>query len=162
MKTIGLIGGMSWESSAEYYRVLNELVREEMGGLHSAQCILYSVDFAEIERLQATGSWETAGELLATVGRSLEAAGADFLVLCANTMHKVADAIELAVSIPLLRVTDVVVEAIRAEGINRVGLLGTAFTMEQSFYKDRLAAHGLEVIIPSSEDRAVVHSTIYE
>ena len=162
MKTIGLIGGMSWESSAEYYRLLNEFVRERMGGLHSARCLLYSVDFAEIEQLQATGAWEEAGDLLVAAGQSLEEAGADLLLLCTNTMHKVADAIEAAVSIPLVHIADVVAEAISAAGIARVGLLGTAFTMEQSFYRDRLARHGLEVIIPSSVDRMVVHRTIYE
>ena len=162
MKTIGLIGGMSWESSAEYYRILNEIVSERMGGLHSARCLLYSVDFAEIEQLQATGAWEEAGDLLAAVGRSLEAAGADLLLLCTNTMHKVADAVEEAVSIPLVHIADVAAEAVRAAGVTRVGLLGTAFTMEQSFYKDRLAAHGLEVIVPAAADRIVVHRTIYE
>ena len=162
MKTIGLIGGMSWESSAEYYRLVNELVREEMGGLHSARCLLYSLDFAEIERLQATGAWKEAGDLLAAAGQSLELAGADLLLLCTNTMHKVAHAIEAAVSIPLVHIADVAAEAVRAAGIARVGLLGTAFTMEQSFYKDRLATHGLEVIVPSPADRIVVHRTIYE
>ncbi len=162
MKTIGLIGGMSWESSAEYYRVLNKIVSEKMGGLHSARCLLYSVDFAEIEQLQATGAWEEAGDLLAAVGQCLEAAGADLLLLCTNTMHKVADAIEEAVSIPLVHIADVAAEAIRAAGVTRVGLLGTAFTMEQSFYKDRLAAHSLEVIVPSAADRAIIHRTIYE
>jgi aspartate racemase len=162
VKTIGLIGGMSWESSAEYYRTLNELVREEMGGLHSARCLLYSVDFAEIEQLQAAGAWEQAGELLATAAKSLEGAGADFLLLCTNTMHKVANVIEAAVSIPLVHIADVAADAIRAAGITRVGLLGTAFTMEESFYKDRLATHGLEVIVPSFADRIVVHRIIYE
>ena len=162
MQTIGLIGGMSWESSAEYYRVLNELVRAEMGGLHSARCLLYSVDFAEIEELQTTGAWEEAGALLAAVAQSLEAAGAELLLLCTNTMHKVADAIESAVSIPLVHIADVVAEAVLAAGITRVGLLGTAFTMEQSFYRDRLATHGLEVIVPSADDRMAVHGIIYE
>jgi len=162
MKTIGLIGGMSWESSAEYYRIINQIVNERMGGLHSARCLVYSVDFAEIEQLQATGAWEEAGDLLAAVGQSLEAAGADLLLLCTNTMHKVAGAVEEAVSIPLLHIADVAAEAVRSAGITRVGLLGTAFTMEQSFYKDRLAAHGLEVIVPSAADRVVVHRTIYE
>ena len=162
MKTIGLIGGMSWESSAEYYRVINERVREEMGGLHSARCLLYSVDFAEIEELQTTGNWEEAGAFLAAIARSLEAAGAELLLLCTNTMHKVADAIEAAVSIPLVHIADVVAEAILAAGISRVGLLGTAFTMEQSFYRDRLGTHGLEIIIPSPDDRMAVHRIIYE
>jgi aspartate racemase len=162
VKTIGLIGGMSWESSAEYYRLLNEIVRDKLGGLHSARCLLYSVDFAEIEQLQATGAWEQAGELLAGAAQSLEEAGADLLVLCTNTMHKVADSIEAAVSIPLLHIADVAAEAIRAAGITRVGLLGTAYTMEQSFYKDRLAAHELEVIVPSPADRTTVHRAIFE
>ena len=155
MQTIGLIGGMSWQSSAEYYRVLNELVREKLGGLHSARCLLYSVDFAEIEQLQTTGAWEEAGHLLAAAGQSLEDAGADFLLLCTNTMHKVADAIEAAVSIPLVHIADVAAEAVRGTGVTRVGLLGTAFTMEQSFYRDRLATHGLEVVVPSATDRMV-------
>ena len=162
MQTIGLIGGMSWQSSAEYYRVLNELVREKLGGLHSARCLLYSVDFAEIEQLQTTGAWEEAGHLLAAAGQSLEDAGADFLLLCTNTMHKVADAIEAAVSIPLVHIADVAAEAVRGTGVTRVGLLGTAFTMEQSFYRDRLATHGLEVVVPSATDRMVVHRIIYE
>ena len=162
MQTIGLIGGMSWQSSAEYYRVLNELVREKLGGLHSARCLLYSVDFAEIEQLQTTGAWEEAGHLLAAAGQSLEDAGADFLLLCTNTMHKVADAIEAAVSIPLVHIADVAAEAVRGTGVTRVGLLGTAFTMEQSFYRDRLARHGLEVVVPSATDRMVVHRIIYE
>ena len=135
---------------------------EKMGGLHSARCLLYSVDFAEIEELQTTGAWEEAGALLAAVAQSLEAAGAELLLLCTNTMHKVADAIESAVSIPLVHIADVVAEAVLAAGITRVGLLGTAFTMEQSFYRDRLATHGLEVIVPSADDRMAVHRIIYE
>ncbi|BDZ46875.1 aspartate/glutamate racemase family protein [Naasia aerilata] len=162
MKTIGLIGGMSWESSSEYYRLLNELTRERLGGLSSAECILYSVDFAEIEAMQADGRWEDAGRRLAQVARSLEAAGADLLVLCTNTMHKVASAIEEAVSIPLLHLADTTATAVLRAGLTRVGLLGTAFTMEQAFYRDRLAAHGLEVLIPGPEDRALVHRVIYD
>ena len=162
MQTAGLIGGMSWESSAEYYRIMNELVREQMGGLHSARCLLYSLDFAEIERLQATGAWNQAQDLLVAAGQSLELAGADFLVLCSNTMHKVADGLEAGVSIPLVHIADVVAEAVSATGIVRVALLGTAFTMEQSFYKDRLGARGLEVIVPPSADRKMVHRIIYE
>lgn len=162
MQTVGLIGGMSWESSAEYYRLMNELVREEMGGLHSARCLLYSLDFAEIERLQSSGAWKEAEDLLVAAGQSLELAGADFLVLCTNTMHKVAEGLEAGVSIPLVHIADVVAEAVSATRITRVGLLGTAFTMEQSFYKDRLATRGLEVIVPSSADRKMVHRIIYE
>ncbi len=162
VRTVGLIGGMSWESSAEYYRLMNELVREELGGLHSARCILYSLDFAEIEELQSAGAWDEAENLLVAAGQSLELAGADLLVLCTNTMHKVAEGLEAGVSIPLVHIADVVAEAVGAAGISRIGLLGTAFTMEQSLYKDRLAGHGIEVIVPSSADRKVVHRIIYE
>jgi aspartate racemase len=162
VKTIGLIGGMSWESSSEYYRLLNELVRERLGGLSSARCILYSVDFAEIEAMQTEDRWDDAGRRLAEVARSLEAAGADLLVLCTNTMHKVAAAIQEAVGIPLLHLADTTAAAVRDAGLSRVGLLGTAFTMEQSFYRDRLSEHGLEVIVPDPDDRAVVHRVIYE
>ncbi|GHF96948.1 hypothetical protein GCM10018791_04800 [Streptomyces zaomyceticus] len=135
MRTIGLIGGMSWESTAEYYRLLNELTRERLGGLHSARCMLYSVDFAEIERLQVQNRWTEAGEILAAAARALEAAGADMVLICTNTMHKVADQVEAAVSVPLLHLADVTAEAVRASGLRRVGLLGTAFTMEQDFYR---------------------------
>ena len=130
MKTIGLIGGMSWESTAEYYRLLNELSRDRLGGLHSARCVLYSVDFAEIERLQVRGSWAEAGDILAGAARSLERAGADMVLICTNTMHKVADQVEAAVSVPLLHLADATAHAVRAAGVRRVGLLGTAFTME--------------------------------
>ncbi|WP_405808010.1 aspartate/glutamate racemase family protein [Streptomyces sp. NBC_00210] len=162
MKTIGLIGGMSWESSAEYYRLLNELVRERLGGLHSAPCILHSLDFAEIEELQVAGDWERAGEILADAARGLQAAGADLLLICTNTMHKVAGQVEAAVSVPLLHLADATADAVRAEGLTRVGLLGTAFTMEQAFYRDRLAGHGLEVLTPDADGRALVHRVIYE
>ncbi|WP_210505762.1 aspartate/glutamate racemase family protein [Naasia sp. SYSU D00057] len=162
MKTIGLIGGMSWESSSEYYRLVNELVRERVGGLSSARCVLYSVDFAEVEAMQSEGRWDEAGRLLADVARSLESAGADFLVLCTNTMHKVASAIEDAVAVPLLHLGDTTARAVLAEGVTKVGLLGTAFTMEQSFYRDRLSSHGLEVIVPEAEDRELIHRVIYE
>ena len=162
MKTIGLIGGMSWESSAEYYRLANELVRERLGGLHSADCILLSVDFAEIESMQAAGEWTSAGERLAEAARSLERAGADFVVLCTNTMHKVAPVIEEAVGIPLLHLADTTAQAVLAAGVTTVGLLGTAFTMEQDFYRDRLASHGLTVLTPPSDDRAIVHRVIYD
>ncbi|MGI5398494.1 aspartate/glutamate racemase family protein [Streptomyces sp. CA-135486] len=162
MKTIGLIGGMSWESSAEYYRLLNELVRERLGGLHSAPCILHSLDFAEIEELQVAGDWERAGEILADAARGLQAAGADLLLICTNTMHKVAGQVEAAVSVPLLHLADATADAVRAEGLTRVGLLGTAFTMEQAFYRDRLAGHGLEVLTPGADGRALVHRVIYE
>ncbi|TBN55536.1 aspartate/glutamate racemase family protein [Glaciihabitans arcticus] len=162
MKRIGLIGGMSWESSAEYYRLLNELVRERLGGLHSADCVLVSLDFAEIEALQASGDWERAGEILADAARSLEAAGAELVVLCTNTMHKVAAPIEAAITVPFLHLADTTAEAVRDAGLVRVGLLGTAFTMEQDFYRDRLASHGLEVLVPSPADRAIVHRVIYD
>ncbi|MFI6446710.1 aspartate/glutamate racemase family protein [Kitasatospora sp. NPDC050543] len=162
MKTIGLIGGMSWESTAEYYRLLNELTRERLGGLHSAKCVLYSVDFAEIERLQVEGRWEEAGEVLAAAARSLEAAGADLLLICTNTMHKVADQVAAAAPVPLLHLADTTAAAVRAEGLKRVGLVGTAFTMEQDFYRGRLAGHGLEVLVPDADSRALVHRVIYE
>ncbi|MFI1408419.1 aspartate/glutamate racemase family protein [Streptomyces sp. NPDC020707] len=162
MKTIGLIGGMSWESTAEYYRHLNEITRDRLGGLHSARCVLYSVDFAEIEQLQTQGRWTEAGEILAEAARSLEAAGADLVLICTNTMHKVADAVEAAVSIPLLHLAEATADAVRASGLSRVGLLGTAFTMEQDFYRGRLEAGGLDVFIPDSAGRAVVHQVIYE
>ncbi|MET9669891.1 aspartate/glutamate racemase family protein [Streptomyces sp. NPDC006475] len=162
MRTIGLIGGMSWESSAEYYRLLNEFVRERLGGLHSARCVLHSVDFADIEELQAAGEWERAGELLADAAKGLEAAGAELLLICTNTMHKVAGQVEAAVSVPLLHLGDATADAVRAAGLGRVGLLGTAFTMEQDFYRDRLAGHGLDVIVPDADGRALVHRVIYE
>ncbi|GHF50501.1 aspartate racemase [Streptomyces mashuensis] len=162
MRTIGLIGGMSWESTAEYYRLLNEFTRDRLGGLHSARCVLHSVDFAEIERLQVEGRWTEAGEILAGAARSLEAAGADFLLICTNTMHKVADQVAAAVSVPLLHLADATADAVRAAGVRRVGLLGTAFTMEQDFYRGRLAGHGLDVRVPDAEGRALVHRVIYE
>jgi aspartate racemase len=160
--TIGMLGGMSWESSAEYYRLANELVRERLGGLHSARCLLYSVDFAAIEHLQAAGRWDDAGALLATAAGRLEAAGADLLVLCTNTMHKVADQIAGAVRIPLLHIADATAAAVRAAGLDTVGLLGTAFTMEQEFYTGRLASHGVTVLVPEAADRALVHAVIYD
>ncbi|WP_328860777.1 aspartate/glutamate racemase family protein [Streptomyces sp. NBC_00306] len=162
MRTIGLIGGMSWESSAEYYRLLNEFVRERLGGLHSARCVLHSVDFADIEELQAAGEWERAGEILADAAKGLEAAGAELLLICTNTMHKVAGQVEAAVSVPLLHLGDATADAVRSAGLGKVGLLGTAFTMEQDFYRDRLAGHGLDVIVPDAAGRALVHRVIYE
>lgn len=163
MKIIGLIGGMSWESTVPYYRQINESIKDRLGGLHSAKLILYSVDFHEVERLQHAGNWEAAGVLLADAARSLEATGADFLVLCTNTMHKVAPSIEAAVRIPLLHIADATAAAIKQAGLSTVGLLGTRFTMEQDFYRDRLRArHGLEVLIPRSQDREIVHRVIYQ
>lgn len=162
MRTIGLIGGMSWESSAEYYRLLNELVRDRLGGLHSARCVLHSVDFAEIEELQTAGEWERAGQILAKAAEGLEAAGADLLLICTNTMHKVAGQVEAAVGVPLLHLADTTAAAVKARGLTRVGLLGTAFTMEQDFYRERLAGHGLTVIVPDTGGRSLVHRVIYE
>lgn len=162
MKTIGLIGGMSWESTIPYYRLVNEFVRERLGGLHSAKVVLLSVDFHEIEELQRSGRWSEAGRLLAEAARSVEAAGADVLVLCTNTMHKVAPQMESAVRIPLLHIADATAEEIRRAGHSRVGLLGTAFTMEQEFYKDRLQRHGIDVLIPAEADRLIVHRVIYD
>ena len=163
MKTIGLIGGMSRESTIPYYRQINETIRERMGGLHSAKIVLYSVDFHEIEQLQRAGDWDSAGAILAEAARSLEAAGAAFLVLCTNTMHKVASHIEAAVNIPLLHIADPTAVEIKRAGYSTVGLLGTRFTMEQAFYQDRLSEHhGLRVVVPETEDREVVHRIIYE
>jgi aspartate racemase len=162
MLTIGLLGGMSWESTAEYYRLANELVRDRLGGLHSAQLVLYSVDFAPVEEMQVAGEWDAAGALLASAAQSVEAAGADLIVLCTNTMHLVADQVASAVSVPFVHLVDVTADAIAQAGVHRVGLLGTAFTMEQPFYRDRLVAHGLEVIVPDRADRAEVHRVIYD
>jgi len=162
VKLVGLLGGMSWESTAVYYRLANELVRDRVGGLASARLLLHSVDFAEIERLQAEDRWDEAGALLATAAAGLEAGGAEMLVLCTNTMHKVAPAIEAAVSVPLLHIGDVTATAVRAAAISRVGLLATAYTMEQAFLRDRLGAHGLEVLVPEADDRALVHRVIYD
>ena len=161
-RVIGMLGGMSWESTAEYYRLANELVRQRLGGLHSARVVLASLDFAEIERLQVSGQWGRAGHLLAEEAVRLEAAGADLLLLCTNTMHKVADQVQAAVGIPLLHLADTTASAVRAAGPTTVGLLATAFTMEQDFYRDRLARHGLRVLVPDAADRAEVHRVIYE
>lgn len=163
MKTIGLIGGMSWESTVPYYRLINETIKERLGGLHSAKIILYSVDFHEVEQLQRAGDWETAGMLLANAARSLEAAGADFLVLCTNTMHKVAPSIETAVAIPLFHIADPTATEVKRAGHATVGLLGTRFTMEEPFYRDRLRErHGLRVIVPNAEERDSIHRIIYD
>ena len=163
MQTIGLIGGMSWESTVPYYRQINETVKEQLGGLHSAKIILYSVDFHDVERLQHAGDWTGAGELLAAAARTLALAGADFLVVCTNTMHKVAPAIEAAVTIPLLHIADPTALAVKAAGHAVVGLLGTRFTMEDDFYRDRLRArHGLQMLVPPQEDRDLVHRIIYD
>jgi aspartate racemase len=162
MQTIGLLGGMSWESSAEYYRLINERVLERLGGVHSAKILLYSFDFDEIERLQQTNQWDLAGQLLATRARLLEVAGAELLVLCTNTMHRLADAITAAIGIPFLHIADPTAQAIRDASYRRVGLLGTRYTMEADFYKERLERAGLEVLIPDRKQRDTVHRVIYE
>jgi aspartate racemase len=161
-KMIGMLGGMSWESSAEYYRLANELVRERLGGFHSARLVLASVDFATIERLQVEDQWEEAGQLLAEVAMGLEAAGADVLLLCTNTMHRVADQVQAAVSVPLLHIVDITALAVQAAGLSVVGLLGTAYTMDQDFYRDRMARNGVRLIVPAADDCAEVHRVIFE
>ncbi len=163
MRTIGLIGGMSWESSAEYYRIINEEVKKRLGDLHSAKCVLASVDFAEVEVLQREGRWDEAAQCMVAQARALENAGADFVVLCTNTMHISAGEIEAALKIPFLHIADPTAAQVMAAGIQKIGLLGTRFTMEQNFYKGRLRdPHGLQVIIPEKADREVVHRVIYE
>jgi aspartate racemase len=163
MKTIGLIGGMSWESSIEYYQIINETVRTKLGGFHSAKCIMYSVDFAEIEPLQHQARWNEATQLMISAAKNVERGGADFIVLCTNTMHKVADEVEKHIQIPILNIADATAEKIKTEGVKKVGLLGTKFTMEGDFYKDRLIQkHGLEVIIPTAVEREIVHRVIYD
>lgn len=162
MRTIGMLGGMSWESTAEYYRLANQLVRERLGGVHSARVVLDSLDFADVEVLQADGRWDEAGALLADRARAVVAAGADVVVLCTNTMHLVIEDVEQAVDVPVLHIADAAAARIRSAGLDRVGLLGTAFTMEQDFYRDRLAGHGLEVLVPEADDRTLVHRVIYE
>ena len=163
MKTIGLLGGMSWQSSLHYYRLVNEGTQRRLGGLHSARCLLHSIDFAPLERLQHEGRWDEAADLLTSAAQSLERGGAELLVLCTNTMHKVADAIEARLRIPFLHIADPTAEAVARAGLRRVGLLGTRFTMEESFYKGRLEErHGLEVVVPSLDDRVEVHRVIYD
>ncbi|CAK7048936.1 aspartate/glutamate racemase family protein [Providencia rettgeri] len=162
MKTIGLIGGMSWESTLLYYQQLNEGIKQHLGGLHSAKIILYSVDFAEIEHYQANGQWDLAAQCLAEAGNRLKLAGADFLVLCTNTMHKVATAIEMETNLPLLHIADATGERIVQYGLKKIGLLGTSFTMEQPFYKDRLTnKFNLDVLTPNLDDRKIIHEIIY-
>ena len=163
MRTIGLIGGMSWESSAQYYRIINEAVRERLGGVHSARSLMLSVDFGEIERLQHRGAWDELTASMIEAARSLERGGADFILICTNTMHRMADEVSRAVRLPLLHIADPTAAAIKSAGHRRVGLLGTAFTMEQDFYKGRLAAlHGLDVLVPDETGRRTVHRIIYE
>jgi aspartate racemase len=163
MKSIGLIGGMSWESSIEYYRIINQSVREKLGGLHSAKSVMVSVDFAEIETLQHQGRWDEAARLMIAAAQSVENGGADFVVICTNTMHKLADDVQKHIHIPVYHIADATAQRIQAQGLHKVGLLGTRFTMEESFYKDRLIEkHGLEVVIPSPQERDVVHRVIYD
>ena len=162
MKRIGLLGGMSWESTIEYYRLVNELVAERLGGLHSADCLLRSVDFADIEVLQREDRWDEAGEVLAREAQQLEAAGAELLVLCTNTMHKLAPQITAAIGIPFVHIADTTADAVKRAGLTRVGLLATAYTMEQEFYVGRLREHGLEVVVPDAADRKIVHDVIYQ
>jgi amino-acid racemase len=163
MKTIGLLGGMSWESTVGYYRAINEGVKKSFGGLHSAKIILYSVDFDPIEKLQHQGDWEGTAKILSEAALCIQAAGADFLLICTNTMHKVAPEIEKAVQIPLLHIADATAEVLINKGIKKIGLLGTAFTMEQDFYKGRLTGkYGLKVLVPDDADRSIVHNVIYK
>jgi len=162
MKTVGLIGGMSWESSSEYYRLINQMVKERLGGLHSAECILYSVDFEAIEKLQHQGEWEELTKMMIKYARRLEDAGAELIVICTNTMHKMAEEVQNSVSIPLVHIADATAEAILAKGLTRVGLLGTKFTMEEEFYRNRLnERYDIEVMIPPGSDRTVVDDVIY-
>jgi aspartate racemase len=163
MKCIGLIGGLSWESTAVYYKLINELVRERLGGLHSADCVVYSFDFAEIERLQGSGQWAEATKRMVDAAQRLERAGADFLLICSNTMHKMADDVQTSIRIPLLHLADATAERIKARGLTRIGLLGTRFTMEEDFYRGRLIdKFGLEVSIPNEQERSIVNSVIYD
>ena len=163
MKTIGLIGGMSWESSIEYYRIINETAKEKLGGLHSAKSLMITVDFAEIEKLQHEGRWDDAAQILIRCAQDLEHGGADFIVLCTNTMHKVADQIQEGIKIPFLHIADATAEKIKSAGLQKIGLLGTRFTMEQEFYKSRLTEkYGLEVLIPNNAERELVHRVIYD
>lgn len=163
MKTIGLIGGMSWESSALYYRIINETVRNRLAGLRSARIILYSLDFADIEMLQRAGDWAAAGRELGETARRLERAGADFVLICTNTMHKVADAVAAFIDVPLLHIADATAEEIKSRGLQRVGLLGTSYTMDDDFYRGHLTAlHGLDVLVPNERERRVVHGVIYD
>lgn len=161
MKTIGLIGGMSWESSLEYYRLINEFTKEKLGKKHSAECLMYSVDFAEIEEMQHNGNWNLLKEKMINYASNLKKGGADFIVICTNTMHKMADDIENEIDLPLLHIADAAAHSIVEKNIDKVALLGTKFTMERDFYKDRLKKHGIEVIIPWEEEREIVHNTIY-
>ncbi|MBP7934887.1 MAG: aspartate/glutamate racemase family protein [Phycisphaerae bacterium] len=163
MKTIGLIGGMSWESSVEYYRIVNQAVRRRLGGLHSAQCVMFSFDFTEIVALQRKAAWDEAASRMIEAGNAVKKAGADFIVICTNTMHKLAPALEAAVAIPLLHIADPTAREAKARGIRKIGLLATKFTMEEEFYVERLSRlHGLEVLVPESSDRQRVHGIIFD
>lgn len=161
MKTIGLIGGMSWESTSEYYRIINEEIKERLGGLHSAKCMINSVDFEEIERFQSRGDWNGAGEVLANAAYSLQKGGADFIIICTNTMHKVVEKIKKKIDIPILHIADATANEINRKGIQTVGLLGTKYTMEQDFYKSRIEEHDIKVIVPSGTNREKVNEVIY-
>ena len=162
MKTIGLIGGMSWESTASYYQLINETIKEKLGGLHSAKILLYSVDFAEIERYQASGDWDKSAEVLSQIAQNLEQAGADFIVICTNTMHKVAPQIQKTISIPILHIAQATADALLENGIKKVGLLGTKYTMTQDFYKEKLFEAGLDVVIPDQAGVEEVNRIIYD
>jgi len=162
LKTIGLIGGMSWESTQFYYQQINEAVRDRLGGLHSAKILMYSVDFEPIEKLQHEGNWDATAEILSSAAKSLESGGADFFLICTNTMHLVAEAVSSSVNIPLLHIADATAKVLKLDGIKRVGLLGTAFTMEQAFYRDRISDYGIDVVVPESAARQKVHNIIYQ
>jgi aspartate racemase len=163
MKTIGLIGGMSWEASAEYYRIINEAVRDRLGGSHSCKSLMFTVDFAEIETLQQQGRWSAATDIMIAVAQQLEVGGADCVLICANTMHKMADEVQAAIHIPLLHIADATGEAVKATGLHKLGLLGTRYTMEQDFLTGRLTKqHGLEILVPGPDERTLVHQVIYE
>lgn len=162
LKTIGLIGGMSWESTVTYYKIINETVKEKLGGLHSAKCILYSVDFHEIEECQANGNWEKSGEILGEAAYNLEKAGADFIVICTNTMHKVVNQIKEKISIPILHIAEMTAEKILEKGLKNIALLGTKYTMEQDFYKSKLIEKGINVIIPDKNDIEIINEVIYD
>ena len=162
LKTIGLIGGMSWESTVTYYKIINETMKEKLGGLHSAKCILYSVDFQEIEECQANGNWEKSGEILGEAAYNLEKAGADFIVICTNTMHKVVNQIKEKISIPILHIAEMTAEKILEKGLKNIALLGTKYTMEQDFYKSKLIEKGINVIIPDKNDIEIINKVIYD
>ena len=162
LKTIGLIGGMSWESTVTYYKIINEVIKEKLGGLHSAKCILYSVDFQEIEECQANGNWEKSGEILGEAAYNLEKAGADFIVICTNTMHKVVNQIKEKISVPILHIAEMTAEKILEKGLKNIALLGTKYTMEQDFYKSKLIEKGINVIIPDKNDIEIINKVIYD